>query len=28
LAESDDLFTESVDDGTARKVRVALKSSK
>ena len=28
LAESEDLFTESVGDGAARKLRVALKSSK
>src|SRR6185436_11300976 len=28
LAESEDLYTESVNDGPARKVRVALKSSK
>jgi spoIIIJ-associated protein len=28
LADSGDLYTESVDDGAARKVRVALKSSK
>ena len=28
LAESDDLYTESVNDGPARKLRVALKSSR
>jgi predicted RNA-binding protein Jag len=28
LAESNDLYTESVDDGRVRKLRVALKSSK